>query len=109
MSKPKDLDGTFVNTGLLRDHVVKLREEKKIAIQLYESVLIMKKLSDPAVSYQYNSILYNIDQMIEYFDRMAKLLADVEDDATHLAMEIKMIIEDNTGQTRRRVSDAIML
>lgn len=109
MSKGGNHGGTFVDTELLRDHVSKLREEKKIALKLYENVRAMRALSDPTVSYQYNSILYNVEQMIEYFDRMSKVLANVEDDAIQLSHELTKIIEDNTYDTRHIVSKSIML
>jgi len=101
--------GTFVDTELLRDHVSKLREEKKIALKLYENVRAMKALSDPANAYQYDSILRNVEQMLEYFDRMYKVLDNVEDDAVQLSHELTRMMEDDTYDTRHIVSKSIML
>ena len=69
----------------------------------------MKKLSEPADYYKYDAIIRDIDDMIEYFDRMADSMARIEDEANQLSRKIGEMIEAGTGQTRRRVSDAIML
>lgn len=101
--------GSFVDTGLLRDHVSKLRQQKKIASRLYENVAAMKRLSDPSVAYQYNSILRDIQQMIDYFDRMAKELDHIGDEAVELSHRIGEMIEDSTEKTRRTISKNFML
>lgn len=100
---------TFVDTGLLRDHVSKLRQQKKIASRLYENVAAMKRLSDPSVAYQYNSILRDIQQMIDYFDRMAKELDHIGDEAVELSHRIGKIIEESTERTRSTTSKNFML
>lgn len=99
----------FVDTGLLRDHVSKLREEKKIASELYENVVAMKSLSDPTIAYQYDSIIRDIEQMIEYFDRMAISLAHIDDEAVQLSHVLKDLIEDDTENVRRTTSNTYML
>lgn len=101
--------GSFVDTGLLRDHVSKLRQQKKIASKLYDNVAAMKRLSDPADAYQYNSILRDVQQMIDYFDRMAKELDHIEDEAIELSHRIGEMIEESTDRTRRTTSKNFML
>ncbi len=109
MSKGGNYGGTFVDTGLLRDHVSKLRREKNIVSELYANVRAMRNLSDPTISYQYNSILRDIEQMIEYFERMASVLAHVDDEAVQLSLELRNLIESDTENTHRTISKTIML
>ena len=109
MIKGYNKNGLFVDTGFLRDHVSKLRQEKKIASELYENVKNMKNLSDPTVAYQYDSILRDIQQLIDYFAKMADSLAHIEDEAIQLSQEINQLIEDGTDETNRRVSQELML
>lgn len=99
----------FVDTGLLRDHVSKLHEEKKLAIGLYENVNAMKTGSDLTISHRYNSILRDIEQLIEYFSRMADLLADIDDDAVHLSHRLHILLEDDTERIRHVSSKNFML
>lgn len=109
MSKGGNHNGTFVDTGLLRDHVSKLREQRKTAVKLYENVRMMKQLADPAEAYQYDSILRNVNQLIEYFDRMSKVLAEVEDDAIVLSHRIKALIQEDADRAHHEISKAILL
>ena len=99
----------FVDTGLLRDHVSKLREKRKTAIRLYESVLDIKNADLPACDYRYRTILRDIEQLIEYFDRMADLLSNVSDDAVELSQKIGNLIQDDADNTRYIVNDNFML
>ena len=109
MSKDFNNDALFVDTGCLRDHVSKLREEKKLAARLYENVLVLRRLSDPSTSYQYNSILRDVNQMIEYFERMASVLNRIDDEAIRLSREIKHTIEEDTEATRYITAKELML
>ena len=109
MSKNYDTDGLFVDTGLLRDHVSKLHERKKTATRLYESVRSMRRADDPAFAYKYDSILQNIEQLIEYFTRMASALDKIEGDATELSQKIGRLIEEDTDDTRHTISNNFML
>ena len=101
-------NGLYVDTGLLRDHVSKLREEKKLASRLYENVVIMKAMADPMESYRYDAVLRDVAQLIEYFDAMAKQLAHVEDEAVRLSDSLRGIIEDSTALSQR-ITDAEIL
>ncbi len=69
----------------------------------------MKRLSDPADAYQYNSILRDIQQMIDYFDGMAKTLDHIEDEAVELSHRIGKMIEEGTEKTRHTISKNFML
>ena len=101
--------GSFVDTGFLRNHISELRREKQIALELHENVKNMKGLSDPTVSYQYDSILRNIEQLIEYFDRMAKSLSHIDDEAVQLSQKLGSIIENDTELTEKKVSSKFVL
>ena len=101
-------NGLYVDTGLLRDHVSKLREEKKLASRLYENVVVMKAMADPMESYRYDAVLRDVAQLIEYFDAMAKQLAHVEDEAVRLSDSLRGIIEDSTALSQR-ITDAEIL
>ena len=109
MSKDYNKNGLYVDTGLLRDHISKLREEKKLASRLFENIAFMKAFADPAVAHQYDLALRDIDRMIEYFDAMTNRLADVCDEATLLSGELRGMIEDSTDLSRRIVAESIML
>lgn len=89
-------NGLYVDTGLLRDHVSKLREEEKLATRLYENIVDMKVAADPMETYQYDSLLRDIEQMISYFNAMANLLAHIADEAVQLSHELRGMIKDST-------------
>jgi len=99
----------FVDTGLLRDHVSKLREKKKIATRLYENVMGMRNADDPTSSYRYDSILRDIEQLMEYFDRMATLLSNVGDDAIELSHKLNTLIKEDTEYTHYTISNNFLL
>ena len=109
MSPNHSRDDFFVDTGLLRDHVSKLREQRKIASRLYANVLAMRNCSDPSVSYRYNSLLRDIERLIEYLDRMAQVLSATGDDAIMVSRKLGNLIYDDTIETRRKVSSSINL
>ena len=109
MSRHFNRDDLFVDTELLRDHVSKLREKKKIATKLYENVRGMRRSDEPENAYRYNSLLREIEQLIEYFDRMAAYLSDMSDDAVELSRKMGNLIEENTEYTRYIISDNYML
>ena len=109
MSRNPRRSGSYVDTGYLRDHVYKLREDKKRASRLYDYVLAMKRNCDPTVSYQYDSILRNIQQIIDYFDRMANSLARISDEATYISNRMGGLIEDDTENLRHKTKDTFML
>ena len=109
MSKGYNNSGLHVDTGLLRDHVSKLREEKKLASRLYENVAAMKFFADPMVADRYGLLLQDINQMIEYFCRMANQLASVGDEAVQLSQELKGLIEDSTDLTQHITTESFAL
>lgn len=109
MSYGSDKGGLFVDTGLLRDHVSKLQQEKKKALSLYENVAAMKALSKPEEAYRYDPILRDINELIEYFTRMANALAYTEDEAVQLGHDIARIIEEGTDETKAKVKREILL
>ena len=109
MIKGSSKDGVFVDTGLLRDHVSKLREQKKLASELYAHVLAMKNSSDPTVSYQYNRILHDVEQLVAYFAKMSQVLSVVEEDAVQLGRQIECVIDNDTDELKHDVSKTLML
>lgn len=102
-------DGLHVDTRYLRNHVSELREQKILARKLYVNVVSMRNAAPLSDVYKYNSLLRDIDQMIAYFDRMAKLLTNVEEEANYISTKIGHIIEEDTYRTRRAVSQINML
>lgn len=109
MSKGFNQNGVFIDTGLLRDHVSKLRKERKLAERLRESLLAMRNCSDPAAFSQFYPVLRDVDQLCEYLERMARLLDNAGDEAIQLSHEIGQLIEDDAAQTRYVSSNAFML
>lgn len=102
-------NGLYVDTGLLRDHISKLREEKKLASRLYESVAFMKSVDDPTVAHRYDAVLYDIEQIIEYFNAMANQLAHIDDEAVQLSYELLGIIKDSTDLSQRITGENFVL
>ena len=98
-----------MNVGLLRDHISELNKEKKIAQELYDNVMAAKRLSDPSESYKYNRVLNEIEQLIEYFAKMADVLRNVEFEAGQLSQKIGATIEDDTARAKHAISNAITL
>lgn len=109
MSIGHNRDVFFVDTGLLRDHVSKLREQRNTAARLQANVMAMKNCSDPSDSYRYNSLLCDIERLIEYLDRMANVLSVTCDDAIALSRELGGLIYDDTVQTRHSISKSFTL
>lgn len=99
----------FVDTGLLRDHVSKLCEQKKTATKLYNNVLAMRNCGDPSEYGKYYPILRDIDQLIDYLYTMYKVLNNAEDDAVQLSRVIGNLIEDGADNVRHTDSNAFML
>lgn len=102
-------DGVFVDAGLLRDHVSKLRNERKIALELYESVVAMRNLSDPETNYQYSPLLADIYQLVDYFTVMARKLDEISDDAVLLQKRIEGILVQDTIELRNTVKKTFSL
>ena len=109
MRRNHNKDGIFMDVGLLRDHISKLREEKKLASRLYENVVAMRNSAGPEFYSQYNSILRDIDQLIEYFGSMSMVISNTEAEAIRLSREIGALIEDGTERTHHVSSRAFML
>lgn len=101
--------GLFVDIGLLRDHISKLREEKKLATRLYENIAVMKTAADPMTAYQYDSVLRDIEQIVEYLDTMANLLAHICDEAVQLSYELRGIIVDSMDRSQRIIAENYVL
>ena len=99
----------FVDTGLLRDHVSKLREEKKIATRLRNNIRTMKKYEDPSRYGQYTQIFRDIDCLIDYLEQMVKILSNTEDDAVRLSYAIGNLLKDDVDNTYHIISDSFML
>ena len=101
--------GLFVDTGLLREHIAKLQEEKKLASRLYESIACMKAIASPEVGFQLDLVLRDIEQLVEYFRAMAKQLTFVADEATQLSHELRGIIVDSTNLAERIAESTFVL
>lgn len=102
-------DAVFVNEGLLRDHVTKLHKQKKDALTLYERVVSMKELCDPIDLYKYDSILSDVNQLILYFDKMAEILAHIDDESVLLSMKLGSLILKDTEESYHKVRDSLKL
>ena len=109
MSKGYHKNGLYVDTGLLRDHISKLQEEKKLASRLYENIAIMKTVADPMDAYQYDLVLRDIEQIIAYFNAMGDQLTHTVDEAVRLSDELRGIIVDSTDLSRRIAAENFVL
>ena len=104
-----DHNSLYVDTGLLRDHISKLRERRKTAVRLYANVREMRKYSSPDDAYKYNSLLRDIERMIAYFEKMEKVLCSAADEAEYLSRKVGHMIEEDTFRSRRVVKNTFML
>lgn len=102
-------DGFFIDTGLLRDHVSKLQNQRKIAERLRESLQAMQRVAKPETFAQYKAVLHDVELLCEYFTRMARVLNNTGDKAVVLSREIAAIIEEDAAQTRYISSNTFML
>lgn len=109
MRKGYNTNGTFIDTGLLRDHVSKLRAEKKMATRLRESIIAMQQCSDEYAGSKFHSALYDADMLIEYLERMARLLAEAEERVIQISRETDVMITDRADETRHVSSHSFML
>lgn len=101
--------GLYVDTGLLRDHISKLQKEKKLASRLYENIVAMKTVADPMVANQYDLVLRDIEQIIEYFNAMGNQLTHTVDEAIQLSDELRGIIVDSTDLSQRFAAENFVL
>ena len=101
MSRGYNKSGLHIDVGLLRDHISKLREEKKLVERLYDNVSAMRSCSDPSEYGQYYTIFRDIDQFLGYFARMIKELSEAEAEAIRLSRDAGEKIDDNAAQVRR--------
>ena len=69
----------------------------------------MKMASDPVTAYQYGPILRDIEQVMEYFGRMASLLAHIDDEAVMLSRELGSLLEDDTANIHRTTDSVFAL
>lgn len=104
-----DHNSLYVDTGLLRDHISRLQEERKLASRLYENIEVMKAMADPADVHRYNAVLRDIEQMIEYFNKMASQLAYIADEAVQLSHELQGLAQDGTDLSRRITAEKFVL
>lgn len=102
-------DGFFIDTGLLRDHVSKLQNQRKIAEKLRESLWAMQCVAEPETFAQYKAVLRDVELLCEYFTRMAQALDNTGDEAVVLSREIAAMITEDTAQTRYISSNTFML
>lgn len=109
MRKGYNTNDTFIDAGLLRDHVSKLRSEKKMATRLRESIRAMQQCRGEYADSKYYSALHDVDMLIEYLERMARLLAEAEERAIQISRETNVIITDRTDETRNVSSHSFML
>lgn len=109
MSKGHNKNSTFVDTGLLRDHISKLDVQKRLASDLYECIETMKKLCDPTVAYQYDSILRDAERLLQYFTKMVVTLDHIEYEANRMSIAIRTAIDDDAEATHRKTSENLML
>lgn len=99
----------LVDTRYLRNHVSSIHEEKKIASQLHEHIALMRDMDDPNISQQYSLILYEIEQLISYFEKMANTLDLIEQEAMQTSRSIKKAIEHGTATTENVTSNSFQL
>lgn len=109
MRKGYNTNSTFIDIGLLRDHISKLRAEKKMATRLRESIIAMQECSDEYAYSKYRSVLHDVDILIEYLERMARLLTEAEERAIQISQETNVMIADHTDETHYVSSQSFML
>ena len=109
MRKGHKYDGFFLDAGLLRDHVSKLQNQRKIAERLRENLLAMQRVADPETFAQYTAVLRDVDLLCEYLTCMARALDNTGDKAVTLNREITAIIIEDAAHTRNVASHALML
>lgn len=109
MSNRFESGDVFVHTGFLREHVSKLRAERKIALELRENVEAMKYLVELDELYRIQAILHETDLMVEYFGKMADSIENISDEATYLSRTMGGLIEDDTENTRNTVRKTFSL
>ena len=96
----------YLNTRLLRDRVSGIREERRTAQQLLESVRRTRELSDPAVQAEYNGILTDLNALIRFFEKMEETFEQIETEAIELNRTIESMLQegiDRTKETQRKV------
>lgn len=102
-------DGFFIDTGLLRDHVSKLKNQRKIAEKLRESIQAMQRVAKPETFVQYKAVLREVDLLCEYLTRMVRALDHTGEKAVELSSKLTAMLVDDIEQTRHITSNELML
>jgi len=104
------VDGSIhVDTGLLREHVSVVLEEKRIAMELQSHVETLMRISGDSARPQYQSILNRIENLVLYYQKMADALETVGEDAVMLHREIASKLRDDNDEATHVVSQHLML
>ena len=109
MRRGRNRDGVFVDVGLLRDHISKLRRQYRTAEDLFASVNRLIRMADDDITHQHLSLHRDALQMCNYYEQMIRALSKVADEAVYVSYRIKHEIEDDTDRTRHISRRNLML
>lgn len=97
-----------LDTGLLRNHVSVVMDEKRTALQLYSTLNTAKRLSSPDMQSRFNGLLSQIENLAAYFGEMATSLDSICDEAIELKRQLDKLIEDDSDAARKLLPDIIL-
>ena len=101
-------DSFHLNTGLLRDQVLVILEEARIAQQLRDRIETLKNSSEEGLKPQYRAIQGKVDNLIHYYKKMAETLENVIAEAIKLNRQISQLVQDNSDEAKNKISHSLL-
>lgn len=101
-------ESIHIDTGLLREQVSVVREEKRIALELQSQVEKLKRTGDESSVAYYNDLLDRIEILVQYYGRMSDALETVGDDAVLLYRNLAQTLEDEKDAAKDTINHVFL-
>ena len=85
-----------------------VQDELRIARRLEDAVRLARNCGDPALMQGYDRVINTVDELQQYFSRIAEILESAVTDATVVSGEIKTLLMDRTDEIKSQ-NDKIMV
>lgn len=87
--------GFYADTLQLLQHSVELQEQKRMAAQLYEQLLMARRIADPAEFSCYDPLIQKTQELVYYFASMSDTIEKISTELEQLSVKIGAMFEDH--------------
>lgn len=98
----------YLDARYVDEHVSQLQDERRTAQRLRSAVIMTRDLGNPMLAPQYNRIIRSVDELVQYFGKMADTFEDLSYDAKKMQKRFKQLVEEGSEQVRVE-NDKIMI